>query len=273
LSKISFLEKGKRVIDRKKYILDLEKEIKKFNQKINNTNTPTINILQYKRDNLLCKFIQECKPPFFIKQDFFNYRAILLYFIENFTNNIVITIPNTKEKINIITTTDNLFHLLNIPNKNNYLQKEKIHSKIIYDILEFKNYGENPNNFKPKVASIGWVKDTLKYPDFIYNKDANISKNLKFDYLFVREVGKGTKFQPYMYHLVAIKKRKKSYGYVINSQFPIEKDKIYSSSEKKISRLHNFVHCEKAIFNNPDKNFPKSRKDLDTNDLKNKFRG
>jgi hypothetical protein len=229
----------------------------------------TLNNLQYERDNLLCKIIEECKPPYYIKHGLFNYRAILLYFIENFNNDITIDI--LEPKINIITTTDNLFHLLNIPNKKGYLQKERIHAKMVYNILEFRNYGENSNHFKPKIASIGWVKDPLTNPDFVYDKSVNISKNLKFDFLFVREVGKGTKSQPYMYHLVAIKKRHKSYGYVINSQFPIEKDKRYSYGDRKISRLHEFVKCDKPIFKRENKTIPKCRDNLNIDDLRDRF--
>lgn len=255
----------------KKVILDLQQLVKELNREIEEKKdiVEVINNLQYRRDNLLCELITKSIPPFYIKYKLFNYRAILLYFIENFNNDLSIEIPQLGRKINIVTTTDNLFHLLNIPNKKGYLQKEKIHSKIIYDRLEFRNYGKNEKHFEPKIASIGWVKSTLKEPDFIYDKSANISTNLKFDFLFVREVGKGTKTEPYMYHLVAIRKRRKSSDYVLISQFPIEKDREYSFGEKKISRLHNFVHCNKPIFKKEGKTVPKSKKDLNVSDLEN----
>jgi len=255
-------------------IKELQLLVRNKNERLlESKDTPsTLNLLQYERDNILCKLIEGCKPPYFIKDKLFNYRAILIYFIENFNNDIKIKIPKIEKKINIITTVDNLFHLLNIPNKKGYLQKERIHTKIVYDILEFRNYGENPNHFKPKIASIGWVKDTLINPDFIYDKKVNVSKNLKFDFLFIREVGNGTKSQPYMYHLVSIVKKRNSYGYVINSQFPIEKDrKLSSKYEKKISRLHNFVECSKPIFKREGKNIPKCKDNLDIDDLLNKF--
>jgi hypothetical protein len=259
--------------NRKNHIETLQLSVQEYNKKLLEIDeSKTISNLFYERDTLLCKIIEECKPPYYIRHKLFNYRAILLYFIENFNNDISIYIPKFGKKINIITTTDNLFHLLNIPNKKGYLQKERIHSQIIYDRLEFCNHGAYSHHFKPKIASIGWVKETLKEPDFIYDSHANISKKLNFDFLFVREVGKGTKTEPYMYHLVAIKKRHNSASYVINSQFPIEKDKEYSFGENKVSRLHTFVNCDKTIFQKEGMLLPKSKNNLSVNDLMSKFR-
>lgn len=254
-------------------IKNLQKLVQEYNEELLKIDSSKkISNLFYERDKKLCEIIEKCKPPYYIKYKLFNYRAILLYFIENFKNDMNIIIPEIDNKINIITTTDNLFHLLNIPNKGKYLQRERIHAKIIYDQLEFRNYkGGKAEHFEHKIASIGWVKDTLEQPDFVYDKHVNISKNLKFDFLFVRESGKGTKSYPYMYHLVAIKKRDRRYNYVINSQFPIKKDDKYSFEERKISKLHDFVHCDRPIFHRKGKELPKSKNDLDGGDLMNFF--
>ena len=243
-------------------LLELAKEYNKKLSEIKMTRG-SIKETKYAKDNLLCKVIEESKPPFYLKYELFNYKALLLYFMRNFRDNTSVNIE--KININIITEIEQLFHLLNIPNKNRFIRKEKIHEKMIYDMLEFENYGNNLNHFKSKIASIGWVKETLKKPDFIYDKSANIAQNLEFDLLFIRKSGSGTKSKKYMYHLVALKNIGKN-NFVIVSQFPIEKDRKRSRDEN-ISILHKYVKCNEPIFKRENIELPKTGK-LNINNLK-----
>lgn len=246
----------------KKYQKQLD-EIKSIRDEINTT--------KYNKDHLLCQIIELSQAPIYLKPyDMFNYKSLLLYFMRNFTNHIKINPFNDAQDMLLISNPSNLFHLLNIPNKSKFLKEHKIHEKIIYDVLEFKNYGENPNFFKAKIASIGWVKETIMSPDFIYDKTANKAKKLGFKYLFVRKVGLGTKTQKYMYHLVGLQPMGKN-RLVINSQFPIEMDRRYSHGENKVSRLHQFVVCNKPIFQKEGTMLPKD-KDLNVDNLMRKFK-
>ena len=199
--------------------------------------------------------------------------------MRNFRDNTLVKIPEIDFKITIKTEINNLFHLINIPNK--HIRSKKIHERMIYDILEFGSYAENKQLFKSKIASLAWVKQTLLKPDFIYEKDTIIAKQLKFDLLFVRESGIGTKTKPYMYHLVGLKAigKPQDKKYVIVSQFPIEKDRYYSSGDNKISSLHNYVQCNRPFFVREGVELPKysSEKVRDesasVNRLMNKFGG
>jgi len=255
-------------------LVDLAKEYQNKLAEIKRTRG-SINSIKYAKDNLLCKIIELCEPPFYLEYDMFNYKAILLYFMTNFRDNIVVSIPEIDFEITVRAYINNLFHLIDIPNK--YIRSEKIHERMIYDILEFGSYyTRNKYLFKSKIASFAWVKQTILKPDFIYKKDTLLAKNLKFDLLFVRECGAGTKSKPYMYHLVGLRKTDNK-RYVIVSQFPIEKDRKYSTENNKISSLHNYVQCNRPFFRRDGVKLPKysnekvKDENASINRLRNKF--
>jgi len=254
-------------------LVDLAKEYQNKLAEIKRTRG-SINSIKYAKDNLLCKIIELCEPPFYLKHDMFNYKAILLYFMSFYgTINILSDkINSTKvqdiffkgqKEVTINTQINSLFHLINIPNKNDYIRKERIHEKIIYDILEFDNHGKYEDNFKSKIASIGWLKKTLQEPDFIYDKSVKLSPKLEFDFLFVKETGTGSKSQKYMYHVVALKDIKRG-RFVIRSQFPLEKDRERTKQSKEnISMLHKHVKCNQPIYKRDGITLPKDGANID----------
>ncbi len=251
-----------------KELLDLAKEYQDKLSEIRKTRN-SIKSIKYAKDNLLCRVIELCEPPFYLKYDMFNYKAILLYFMRNFRDNTIVKIPEINFKITVVTKIDNLFHLINIPNKDNYIRKKRIHERIMYDILEFDNYGKYKDSFKSKIASIGWLKKTIEEPDFIYDKRVKLSPNLEFDFLFVRETGIGSKTQKYMYHVVALTDIKKG-RFIIRSQFPLEKDrKRTKQCKENISMLHKHVKCNKPIYKKNGIKFPKDG--ISINNLRNIF--
>ncbi len=252
-------------------ISPLAQELNQKLSEIKNTKK-AIHCMKYSRDTLLLNVIEACIPPNSLQKRMFNYKSIVLYFMRNFTNNIKINsqdliqtlsqesdaseinekIFKGNQNIIIATKTDTLLHLINIDK--NAVREEKIYEQMIYDTLEFGDYSGKEELFKSKIASVGWIKDTIKKPDYIYHKDNIIAKHLKFDFAFIRETGTGASSQKYMYHLVGIRLAGKSYTIV--SQFPIEKDKSYSTPEKRISQLHNTVQCNKAIYTKAGKTIP-----------------
>ena len=261
-----------------KELLDLAKEYQNKLAEIKRIRG-SVKSIKYAKDNLLCRVIELCEPPFYLKHDMFNYKALILYFMRNFRDNTPVKITEIDFKITVVTNIDNLFHLINIPNK--HIRSEKIHERMIYDVLEFGDYSGKRQLFESKIASLAWVKQTLLKPDFIYEKDTIIAKQLNFDLLFVRESGAGTKSRPYMYHLVGLKAigNPKYKKYVIVSQFPIEKDRYFSSGDKKVSSLHNYVQCNRPFFIREDVELPKYSNEkvkdesASVNRLMNKFGG
>ena len=261
-----------------KELLDLAKEYQKKLAEIKRTRG-SVKSIKYAKDNLLCRVIELCEPPFYLKHDMFNYKALILYFMRNFRDNTVVKISEIDFKITVVTNIANLFHLINIPNK--HIRSENIHERMIYDVLEFGDYSGKRQLFESKIASLAWVKQTLLKPDFIYEKDTIIAKQLNFDLLFVRESGAGTKSRPYMYHLVGLKAigNPKYKKYVIVSQFPIEKDRYFSSGDEKVSSLHNYVQCNRAFFIRDGVELPKYSNEkvkdesASVNRLMNKFGG
>ena len=251
-----------------KELLDLAKEYQKKLAEIKRIRG-SVKSIKYAKDNLLCRVIELCEPPFYLKHDMFNYKAILLYFMRDFYGSIKITSsqidsPKLQKKfyrgkrdINIVTQINSLFHLVNIPNKDNYIRKERIHERMMYDILEFDNYGKHSDGFKSKIASIGWLKKTLQEPDFIYDRSVKLSPNLEFDFLFVRKTGTGSKTQKYMYHVVALSDIKNG-RFIIRSQFPLEKDrKRTKQCKENISMLHKHVKCNEPIYKRDSVELPK----------------
>ena len=259
-------------------LLNLAKEYQNKLVEINRTRG-SINNIKYAKDNLLCRVIELCEPPFYLKPDMFNYKALVLYFMRNFRENTVVKISEINFKITVVTNINNLFHLIDIQNK--HIRSEKIHERMIYDILEFGSYTRKKQLFESKVASLAWLKQTILKPDFIYEEDTILAKKLKFDLLFVRECGAGTKSRPYMYHLVGLKAigNPKYKKYVIVSQFPIEKDREYSNGNNKISSLHNYVQCNRPFFKREGVELPKysnekvKDENASVNRLMNKFGG
>jgi len=258
--------------DKKKQIEALQELAKKYNQELLEieSDTLSINNLQFKRDTLLCQLIEASEPPFYLKHEYFNYKALLLYFMKTFHGNLDIEAStfhseeiqkklfNHQEKIIIQTPINSLFHLINIP-------KDKIkesHEKMIYDRLEFKNYGKSNNHFNSKIASMGWLNETLLKPDLIYDISAKKSKKIKFDFLFVKETGSGTDSQRYMYHVVALKDIKYN-RFSILSQFPLEKDRKRSKGNNKVSMLHTHVVCSNPIFRREGIDIPKDGISID----------
>ena len=254
--------------DYDKELLDLAKEYQNKLAEIKRTRGSIKNI-KYAKDNLLCRVIELCEPPFYLKHDMFNYKAILLYFMRDFygatkIESSKINSPQLQKKffrgkreVNIVTNINSLFHLVNIPNKDNYIRKERIHERMMYDILEFDNYGKHEDSFKSKIASIGWLKKTLQEPDFIYDRSVKLSPNLEFDFLFVRETGRGSKTQKYMYHVVALSDIKNG-RFIIRSQFPLEKDrKRTKQCKENISMLHKHVKCNEPIYQKDGIELPK----------------
>ena len=245
----------------KEYIIHLQDVASDVNE---------INRIRYELDSTLSQIIEKSEPPYFLDYKLFNYKALLLYFMQNFRNNIKVQIPTIDLNINVNINIENLFHLVNIKNKNSYIRKNKIHEKVIYDILKFQDYGENEKAFKNKIASIAWLKNTLQSPDLIYDESANCSKYFNFDLLFVRECGMGTKSQPYMYHLVGLRKTSRD-RYVVISQFPIEKDRQRSSETQKVSRLYCNVDVNKPIYKKDGVVLPKDGINIDN--LRDSFGG
>jgi len=249
----------------------IKSSVEKCNRELLNIeNSIDISNLLYKRDNLLCKLIEESNPPYYLKHNFFNYKAILIYFMRNFYSNIEIQSSDinaikvkeklfkNQNKITIQTPINSLFHLINIPNEH----IKEYHEQIIYDLLKFKNYGNSNNHFESKIASIGWLKETLCNPDLIYDTSAKKSKKIKFDFLFVRETGLGTESQKYMYHVVALKDIKYN-RFTIISQFPLGKDRKRSKGQDKVSMLHTKVECSKPIFRREGIELPKDGINID----------
>jgi len=257
--------------NKKEYIKNLQQSVQEYNKKLLEIDNSTdISSLFYERDKLLCKVIEESTPPYYLKHHFFNYKAILLYFMRNFYGNIEIKSSDinavkvkeklfkNQNKITIQTPINSLFHLINIPNKH----IKEYHEEIIYDRLEFKNHGDNNNHFESKIASIGWLKETLCNPDLIYDASAKKSKKIQFDFIFVRETGLGTESQKYMYHVVALRDIKYN-RFSIISQFPLGKDRKRSKGQDKVSMLHTKVECSKPIFRREGIELPKDGISLD----------
>jgi len=247
---------------------------------------------KYAKDNLLCRIIELSKPPFFIKESMLNYKVLVLYFLRHFKRNTILKSSTLKsdsgvlsrelfkqqEKLMIYHDISSFFHLINI--KKNLVESQNVYEKMIYDTLNFGDFGGDKRFFKTKVATLGWIKGTLSNPDYIYSKETIIAQQLKFDFAFVRQTGSGTKSQKFMYHLVGIK-HLNTVGnlarYAIVSQFPIEIDREYSDENMKISRLHHYVQCTKPLYRREGKEIPVYSKTLVTNDssavnrLKNMF--
>jgi len=246
---------------------DLNSLVDNYNIKLaelKNTRTLITNT-KYTKDNLLLEIINNTNAPRYLKCETFNYKAIVLYFMRNFTNSkkIVITdLDKVKEEshstkdlyrtyfknkdfISINTHLDTLLHLINI---DKYLvQENKILEQMIYNTLEYGMHVKNESLFKAKVAALPWIIKTLDEPDLIFGENSIIAEHLKFTMAFVRKTGRGTSREKYMYHIVGLK-RLKDNRYTIVSQFPIEKDKNYSTGIQKVSQLHNYVRCDEPLY-------------------------
>ncbi len=243
----------------------------------------TVSELKHSRDMALFKQIELTKPPYYLKIENYNYKAILLYFLRKFRDFRILHFndfqdrgqssfnldtlktyfPNNKIIIN--TKLDSLLHLINIKHFNTATD---IIENILYDTINFGEHTGHFQEFKSKVASFSWLYDTLHNPDYIYDKNALKAKKLKADLIFVRNTGNGTASKKYMHHLVAL--RKVSYNtYVIVSQFPLEKDKKLSNGDNKVSSLHSKVDSSQAIYIKEGEKLPKQLNDMER--LKNAF--
>ena len=240
--------------------------------------------IKYSKDQLLNKLLEICEPPVYLSHKFFNYKALVLYFIRNYNSQAIKIqkqfLDNSADKnfteyeekifqsqfdhIIIKTNLDSLLHLINIDKEK--IRPHRIFEQMIYGTLEYGEHTGSEGMFQSKVESIAWVKNTLTNPHFIYGKDTNTSKKLDFDFAFIRETGLGTKSQPYMYHLVGLRQeynkhnRKNKNIYNIVSQFPIEKDKSIKivGDENITSQLSNYVLCNKPLYKQNDKKLPLS---------------
>lgn len=252
----------------------------------------SIQNVKYSKDNILCRIIELSEPPFYIKKELMNYKALNLYFMRNFrdkivlpinqfsdsssmdTENLKIEVFNNQNSISIKTEMNALLHLINVDKEK--IKAKDIYEKIIYDTVEFGEYIRNEKFFHSKVAAVGWIKNTLRDPDIIYSGSSIIAKKLKFDVCFIREAGAGTKKQKYMYHLVGLKRIRDNL-YTIVSQFPLEKDRKYSNGADKISQLHELIQCNKPIYIKSGIDIPNYSEELNTEDspeinrLKNGF--
>lgn len=246
---------------------DISSEIHKYNSKLSSLKDTRkiLSSVKYTKDNLLCKVIELTIPPKYLKHEMYNYKALVLYFMREFQKNTKLNVQdfdsnkkagtsNTtlfkslfqrETSLTINTNLDTLLHLINI-NKG-AVKSEKILEQMIYDTIQYGEHSQSRHLFKAKVASIAWLKKTIMQPDLIYDENAIVAKNLKFDFAFVRQTGTGKGKEKYMYHIVGIKRIRKNY-YTVVSQFPIERDSKVSNEGTIISELHKSVKCDEYIY-------------------------
>lgn len=251
-----------------------------------------IQSVKYSKDNILYRIIKLAHPPFYIKKELMNYKALVLYFMRDFRgkialkyndfSNTAVVEPTTlkndvfdnQDKLMIKTEMEALLHLINVDKEK--IKAKDIYERILYDTVGFGEYIKSETHFHSKIASIGWIKGTLNKPDFIYTDSSLIAKDLQFDVCFIRKTGNGKASQKYMYHLVGLK-RIKGNLYTIVSQFPIEKDREYSDESKNISRLHKIIQCNNHIYQREGVDEPLYSEELNSDDsaiinkLKNGF--
>lgn len=267
---------------------ELVKLAKEYNSKLNEIKNARIEIINTKhaKDLVLNKIIELSQAPIYLDYKIFNYKSLVLYFMNNFRDNTMIHFNylrtnaedslsdinklemffhDEKKRISVNTHLDTLLHLINIDKDK--IKATEIIEKMIYGKLNYGEQIKSQEQFKSKIASIPWVKKTLLSPDYIYDKDNLTAVSLEADLLFIREVGNGTKTQPYIYHLLGLRYTG-NFNYTLVSQFPIEKDRI-NSKDETISILHKYVNCNKAIYVKKGKEIPKYPNSFDK--LKNKF--
>jgi hypothetical protein len=255
-------------------VIDCNNNLKKYNKLLKQIPKTRKNIEQIKhiKDTIIHSLIDKIKPPYYLRVEDINYRAIVTHFLFKFTNKsrIILSLsdflyddinPEYKKSlekifcgknntITIMTNIENIFHLMDF--KKDSKTSEYL-GDILYDKLKIhdtRHLKDTITSFKAKIASLPWLIDTLKKPDLIYDKNADLTKNINPDLVFVRNTGDGSNKEKYMHHYIALIQHKDKSGiaknpsiYTILSQFALEK---HTSSQ--LSYLYKKVKINGEIY-------------------------
>lgn len=256
-----------------KNVIEVTEELKKYNsfmKKIPKTRE-NLNHIKWIKDLIIHDLIDKIKPPLYLRLDSINYRAIITHYLLKFTNKsrIILKLEDfiydgiedkMKKKleeifcgenntITILTSIENIFHLMD------FKKDKKTHEylgDILYEELKIHDtrHVKDIASFKAKIASLPWLVDTLKKPDLIYDKDADLTEKINPDLVFVRNTGNGSEKEKYMHHYVALTLLRKKNGevsrpavYQILSQFGLEKH-----TRSKMSYLYTKVKINGEIY-------------------------
>lgn len=256
-----------------KNVIESTEELKKYNsymKKIPKTRK-NLNHIKWIKDLIIHDLIDKVKPPLYLKLDIINYRAIITHYLLKFTNKsrIVLKLEDfiyegiedkMKNKLEeifcgenntiiILTSIENIFHLMD------FKKDKKTHEylgDILYEKLKIHDtrHVKDTESFKAKIASLPWLLDTLKKPDLIYDKDADLTEKINPDLVFVRNTGNGSEKEKYMHHYVALTLLRKKTGesskphvYQILSQFGLQRH-----TNSKMSYLYKKVKINEEIY-------------------------
>ncbi len=235
---------------------NLDKELDKYSPQ-----RYEINGLKIEKDTLIKQYIYETKFPNKLNKDYLNYKALLFYFLEQYTyENMILHKINYKNNISKLylnkkNTFSNFFpidipikinvqlsnfpHLIGYKDKyydtvnniwiNQKSRKKEFIRNILYESNLTNDY-EKDGCHLDKIEAFSWIIDTLNNPIFIFDKDGLKPKsNLKADIIFLRK-------KDGLYHYVSLKKHINSIDneYYINSHHYLdEKDFQYKFNKNK----------------------------------------
>jgi len=217
----------------------LDKELDKYN-----STRLVINTLKISKDNLVKNYIETTSFNKVLDIKYLNYKALLFYFLENFTyqnmileftdyhNNLTkiyalnrevfskLFIDDMPIKINVQLV--NFPHLIGYKDKyfdttsNEWIQQQSTKKAFLKNILYESNL---TNDYTTdgcdinKIEAFAWIISTLKKPTYIFDKNGlKEHSELKTDLIFVRRKEK-------QFHYVSLKKHlnNKENEYYINS--------------------------------------------------------
>ena len=227
-------------LEREKYLEDIIdnfiNELEKYKSQ-----RETINALKIKKDEYIKKYIEETKFPQKLEMKYLNYKALLFYFLENFTyKNMTLDQNIFHNDISKIQKSLNLnfqelfidgkpiqinVNLMNFPHligykdynieageKNSFkTTKDEFIKNIFYESNLTHDY-ELDGCDRSKIQAFSWIGKTLHKPLYVFTKEALKLSSLKTDLIFVRRKEKN-------YHYVSLKKHLQSTDneYYINS--------------------------------------------------------